>query len=90
MKERDKRSESEGQGGGDKDCDPAIGYTKQVKKHIQSGKVDEEAERALEDLEGPEGDELRRAEEKGKEPLSRGRDGRGGRGPQDGGGGRAA
>ena len=86
MKERDKRSESERQGGADQDCDPAVGYTKHVKKHIQSGKVDEEAERALEDLEGPEGDELRRAEEKGKEPLSRGRDSRGGGSPRDGGG----
>ena len=51
---------------GEGNPDAARRYDKGVEKTIREGKVDELAEEAKKALEGPEGDELRRAEERGK------------------------
>lgn len=44
-------------------------YEAGVKQTIASGQVDKLAEKAKEALDGPQGDELRRAEKAGKKPL---------------------
>lgn len=60
-----KRPNMEGnQGEGNRGA--AKAYNEDTKEFAQSGKVREQAERARHDLEGPEGDELRRAENEGK------------------------
>ena len=41
-------------------------YREDVRRHVESGTVESEAEEAKEALEGAEGEELRRAEEQGK------------------------
>ncbi len=41
-------------------------YAESTQKFIESGKVDEAAHEASEALSGPEGEELRRAEQEGK------------------------
>jgi len=51
---------------GEGNPDAARRYDEGVEKTIREGKVDELAEKAKKALEGPEGDELRRAEERGK------------------------
>jgi hypothetical protein len=42
-------------------------YAESTQQFIESGKVDEAAHEASEALSGPEGDELRRAEQEGKD-----------------------
>lgn len=44
-------------------------YEAGVKRTIASGKVDELAEEAKQELDSPRGEALRRAEEAGKKPL---------------------
>jgi hypothetical protein len=44
----------------------AKAYNEDTKEFAQSGKVREQGEKARRDLEGPDGDELRRAEEEAK------------------------
>ena len=62
---KDRRPDMEGnQGEGNKDA--AKAYNEDTKEFTQSGKVEEQARKARRDLEGPEGDELRRAEGDGK------------------------
>lgn len=51
---------------GKTDLEPARRYREKVVKHDQTSDTQEEAEKARRDLEGPEGDDLRRAEEAGK------------------------
>src|SRR5438128_394465 len=51
---------------GEGNPDAARRYDQGVEKTIREGKVDELAEKAKKALESPEGDELRRAEERGK------------------------
>ncbi len=59
------RADMEGnQGEGNKGA--AKAYNDDTKEFTQSGKVEEQARKARRDLEGPGGDELRRAEEEGK------------------------
>ena len=41
-------------------------YREDVRRHVESGTVESEAEEAKEALEGAEGEDLRRAEEQGK------------------------
>jgi hypothetical protein len=41
-------------------------YNEATQKYVESGRVEQAAEEAAEALDGPEGDELRRAEEEGK------------------------
>ena len=41
-------------------------YNEGVREFVKSGKVDEAAEKAEKAIEGPEGDELKKAEEEGK------------------------
>lgn len=52
------------QGEGNKGA--AKAYNDDTKEFAQSGKVEEQARKARRDLEGPQGDELRRAEAEGK------------------------
>ena len=52
------------QGEGNKGA--AKAYNDDTKEFTQSGKVEEQARKARRDLEGPEGDELRRAEQEAK------------------------
>jgi len=52
---------------GKTDLEPARRYREKVVKHDQTSDTQEEAEKARRDLEGPEGDELRRAEDAGRE-----------------------
>lgn len=52
---------------GKTDLEPARRYREKVVKHDQTSDTEEEAEKARRDLEGPEGDELRRAEETGRQ-----------------------
>lgn len=60
-----KRPNMEGnQGEGNRGA--AKAYNDDTKEFAQSGKVREQAEKARRDLEGPNGDELRRAEREGK------------------------
>ena len=59
------RPDMEGnQGEGNKGA--AKAYNEDTKEFAQGGRVEEQARKAREDLEGPKGDELRRAEEKGR------------------------
>jgi len=51
---------------GKTDFEPARRYREKVADHDRKGDTDEEAEAARRDLEGPEGEELRRAEAAGK------------------------
>ena len=48
------------------DVEPSRRYREAAVEHARSGRVEEEAERARRDLEGPEGEELRRAESEGR------------------------
>lgn len=41
-------------------------YNEATQKYVESGRVDQAAEEAAQALDGPEGDELRQAEEEGK------------------------
>ncbi len=52
---------------GKTDLEPARRYREKVVKHDQTSDTEEEAEKARRDLEGPEADDLRRAEEAGRE-----------------------
>jgi hypothetical protein len=49
----------------------ARNYDAGVAKTVASGKVDEKAREAAEALDGDEGEELRRAEERGKQPPNK-------------------
>lgn len=51
---------------GKTDLEPARRYREKVAKHDQTSDTQEEAEKARRDLEGPEGDDLREAEEVGR------------------------
>jgi hypothetical protein len=51
---------------GEGNPDAARRYDQGVEKTVREGKVNELGEKAKKALEGPEGDELRRAEERGK------------------------
>lgn len=51
---------------GKTDLEPARRYREKVARHDQSSDTEAEAEEARRDLEGPEGEELRRAEQAGK------------------------
>lgn len=44
----------------------AEAYNQGAKQFAKSGRVEEQAQKARRDLEGPQGDELRRAEQEGK------------------------
>ncbi|HLU67367.1 MAG TPA: hypothetical protein VKZ63_13875 [Kofleriaceae bacterium] len=70
MKERDKKDAPEAEARREEECDPSEGYSTHVKQHIRSGKSEEAAEQARRDLEGPEAEELRRAEEEGKRHIA--------------------
>ena len=52
---------------GKTDLEPARRYREKVVKHDQTSDTQEEAEKARRDLEGTEGDDLRRAEDAGRE-----------------------
>jgi hypothetical protein len=56
------------QGEGNRDA--ARHYNAGVEKHARSGKVDEAARKAQQDLEGPEGEALRAAEKAGKQRMA--------------------
>ena len=52
--------------GGEGNYDASRRYREGLEKSVQEGNADELAEKAKKALEGPEGDALRKAEEKGK------------------------
>ncbi|HEV7372874.1 hypothetical protein [Arenibaculum sp.] len=58
--ERDQKNEGEG------NRTAARNYDQAATDHARSGKAGEQAREAKEALDGPEGEELRRAEEKGR------------------------
>jgi hypothetical protein len=63
--EKNRRPDMDGnQGEGNKGA--AKAYNEDTKDFARSGKVDEQAQKARRDLEGPAGEELRRAEAEGK------------------------
>ncbi len=47
----------------------ARNYDKATEAYVKSGKVDQAAQEAKKAVDGPEGKELREAEEKGKQPA---------------------
>ena len=51
---------------GKTDLEPARRYGEKAKNHAETGDPEAEAEQARRDLEGPEGEELRKAEQAGK------------------------
>lgn len=55
---------------GKTDLEPARRYGEKVVKHEQTSDTEAEAEQARRDLEGPEGEELRRAEEAGRKKAA--------------------
>ena len=55
---------------GEGDRESARRYNENVKEHIDSGKSEEAAERARRDIEGPEAEELSRAEQEGKKRIA--------------------
>ena len=55
---------------GEGDRESARRYNANVAEHIESGKSEEAAERARRDLEGPEAEELTRAEQEGKKRIA--------------------
>ena len=52
---------------GKTDLEPARRYREKVADHDRRSDTEAEADKALRDLEGPEGEDLRRAEQAGKE-----------------------
>lgn len=60
----DKNFKPQNQGEGDRES--ARRYNKNVEKFANSGEVDQAAERAKTDVDGPEGEKLRQAEQEGK------------------------
>ena len=63
-KESPKDKETKNEGEGNRTADRK--YREDVRRHVESGASEDAAEEAQEALEGPEADELRRAEEEGK------------------------
>lgn len=55
---------------GKTDLEPARRYREKVVEHEKSNDTEEEAEKARRDLEGPEADDLRRAEEAGRARIA--------------------
>jgi hypothetical protein len=51
---------------GKTDLEPARRYREKVAEHDRTSDTEEEAEKVRRDLEGPEGEDLRRAEEAGR------------------------
>lgn len=62
MNEKQKRDGERGK----TDLEPARRYREKVVEHDRTRDTEEEAEKARHDLEGPEADQLRRAEEAGR------------------------
>jgi hypothetical protein len=63
-----KNFKPENQGEGDRES--ARRYNQNAEKFAHSGDVDQAAEKAKTDLEGPEGDKLREAEQQGKKRIA--------------------
>lgn len=55
---------------GEGDRESARRYNANVKEHIESGQSEAAAERARRDIEGPEAEELSRAEQEGKKRIA--------------------
>ena len=55
---------------GKTDLEPARRYREKVVEHDRTADTDEEAEKARRDLEGPEGEDLRKAEEDGRSRVA--------------------
>jgi hypothetical protein len=58
----------ENQGEGNRDA--ARRYNESVEKHARSGKSEDAAEQAREDVDGPEAERLRQAEREGKKRIA--------------------
>ncbi|HEU5058203.1 MAG TPA: hypothetical protein VFU21_16840 [Kofleriaceae bacterium] len=67
MKEKQHTPEEEQ---GKTDLEPARRYREKVAQHERTSDTEQEAEEARRDLEGPEGDELRQAEEAGRAHIA--------------------
>jgi hypothetical protein len=55
---------------GEGDRESARRYNEHVKEHIESGTSEQAADRARRDIEGPEAEELSRAEQEGKKRIA--------------------
>ena len=55
---------------GKTDLEPARRYREKVAEHDRTADTEEEAEKARRDLEGPEGEKLRQAEEAGRSRIA--------------------
>jgi len=62
----ERQKEGQGRVEGEGSYEATHRYNEAVSRHVASGKTEELAEKAAEALEGPEAEELARAEEKGK------------------------
>ena len=62
----DRKDKNQGEG----DRDSARRYNENVKRHIESGTSEQAAERAKQDIEGPEAEELSRAEREAKKRIA--------------------
>lgn len=60
------RPQNQGEG----DRESARRYNEKVAEHAHSGRSEQAAEQARDDLEGPEGEALRRAEKEGKKHIA--------------------
>jgi hypothetical protein len=55
---------------GEGDRESARRYNEHVKEHLESGKSEQAADRARQDIEGPEAEELSRAEREAKKRIA--------------------
>lgn len=63
---QNRKPDDPGEERGKTDLEPARRYREKVADHDRKSDTEEEAEKARRDLEGPEGEDLRRAEQAGK------------------------
>jgi len=68
MSEPEKKSDTKNEGEGNRTADRK--YREDVRRHVESGAPEPAAEEAHKALEGPEAEELRRAEDGGRKKRS--------------------
>ncbi len=69
MADKDDETTNAGENQGEGNKTAARNYDKATEAFVKSGKVEKAAQDAKKAVDGPEGDELRAAEEKGKAPA---------------------